>query len=96
MILARAIVDHPHLVVTEPLLNNMSLEDKNTMIDLLAGKDKPWTLVAVSRSIQFAGVCDRVIVLDKGIIIFDASLEALKKKPYCLNMFDDIEASDLL
>ncbi len=96
MILARAIVDHPHLVVTEPLLNNMSLEDKNTMIDLLAGKDKPWTLVAVSRSIQFAGVCDRVIVLDKGIIIFDGSLEALKKKPYCLNMFDDIEASDLL
>jgi len=90
IILARCIVDHPRLVVTEPLLYNLNDDDTERMINILTDRCNPWTLIAVSRSIRMAKACDRIIVMDKGQIIFDGALSVLEKEPYFNQLFDDV------
>ncbi|MCP4438813.1 MAG: ATP-binding cassette domain-containing protein [Aureispira sp.] len=90
IILARCIVDTPRLIATEPLLNNMDMMDKQRIIDLLTDRKNPWTLISVSRSAQLAKNCDRIIVMEKGQVIFKDSYEKLKEQPYFYDLFDDI------
>lgn len=90
IILARCIVDHPRLVVTEPLLYNLNDDDTERMINILTDRCNPWTLIAVSRSIRMAKACDRIIVMDQGQIIFDGDLKVLEKEPYFNQLFDDV------
>jgi ABC-type bacteriocin/lantibiotic exporter with double-glycine peptidase domain len=88
VLLARCIVDMPRFVATEPLLNNIETDDQNALLNLLSNRKYPWTLVAVTRSTKLAAVCDRVIVLDKGAIIFNGAYRELMNKPYFYNIFD--------
>jgi ABC-type bacteriocin/lantibiotic exporter with double-glycine peptidase domain len=88
IILARCIVDMPRFVATEPLLNNIETDDQNALINLLVNKSYPWTLVAVTRNMKLASVCDRVIVLDKGSVIYNGSFKGLMLEPYFYNVFD--------
>ena len=88
IILARCIVDMPRFVATEPLLDSIETDDKNALINLLADKKYPWTLVAVTRNTKLASICDRVIVMDKGEIIFNGKYNDLVMKPYFYNIFD--------
>lgn len=88
IIIARCIVDMPRLVATEPLLDNIETDDKNALINLFADKKYPWTLVAVTRNTKLASICDRVIVMDKGEIIFNGKYNDLMLKPYFYNIFD--------
>ncbi|MFT5645607.1 MAG: ABC-type bacteriocin/lantibiotic exporter with double-glycine peptidase domain [Aureispira sp.] len=90
IILARCIVDMPKLVVTEPLLYSMSSDDTKRIINILTNRENPWTLIAVSRSARMAKSCDRVIVMDKGKIIFKGSYQDLESQPYFDQLFDDV------
>lgn len=94
IILARCIVDTPRLITTEPLLNNMDISDKQKMINLLTDRKNPWTLISVSRSAQLAKHCDRVIVMDKGSIVFEGTYKALREQPYFYDLFDDVVVLD--
>lgn len=90
IILARCIVDMPKLVVTEPLLYSMNSDDTKRIINILTNKENPWTLIAVSRSARMAKACDRVIVMDKGQIVFKGSYQDLEAQPYFDQLFDDV------
>jgi ABC-type bacteriocin/lantibiotic exporter with double-glycine peptidase domain len=90
LILARCIVDHPRLVATEPLLNNVEAHDREKLMELLLSRKKPWTLVAVCRNSIMAQKCDRIIVLDKGEIIFKGTYDELLSQPYFNLLFDDL------
>jgi ABC-type bacteriocin/lantibiotic exporter with double-glycine peptidase domain len=90
IILARCIVDMPKLVVTEPLLYSMSSDDTKRIINILTNKENPWTLIAVSRSAKMAKACDRIVVMDKGQIIFKGLYKALEAQPYFDQLFDDV------
>jgi ABC-type bacteriocin/lantibiotic exporter with double-glycine peptidase domain len=90
IILARCIVDMPKLIVTEPLLYSMSSDDTKRIIEILTNRENPWTLIAVSRSARMAKSCDRIIVMDKGQIIFKGSYQALEAQPYFDQLFDDV------
>lgn len=90
IIIARAIIDNPHLVVTESLLDGFNTIDKTNTINLLTSRSEHWTLVAVSRNYNLASTCDKVIVLDKGKIIFNGTLTELQEKPYYEELFDNI------
>lgn len=90
IILARCIVDTPRLIVTEPLLYSLNANDTKKIINLLTDRANPWTLIAVSRSAKMAKSCDRVVVMDKGKIIFKGSYEILQQQPYFEQLFDDV------
>lgn len=90
IILARCIVDTPRLVVTEPLLYSLNAEDSKQVVKVLTDRENPWTLIAVSRSTLMAKACDRIIVMDRGSIIFKGSYEVLQQQPYFGQLFDDV------
>ena len=90
IILARCIVDTPRLVVTEPLLYSLNADDSKQIINLLTDRENPWTLIAVSRSAKMAQSCDRIVVMDKGRIVFKGSYEILQQQPYFEQLFDDV------
>ena len=90
IIIARAIIDNPHLVVTESLLDGLNTLDKKNTIDLLTSRKEHWTLVAVSRNYDLASTCDKIVVLDKGKIVFDGPLSLLKEQPYYEEVLDNI------
>ncbi|MGH1337551.1 MAG: peptidase domain-containing ABC transporter [Aureispira sp.] len=90
IILARCIVDTPRLVVTEPLLYSLNADDSKQIIDILTDRGNPWTLIAVSRSAKMAKSCDRIVVMDKGKIVFKGSYEILQQQPYFEQLFDDV------
>jgi ABC-type bacteriocin/lantibiotic exporter with double-glycine peptidase domain len=90
IIIARAIIDNPHLVITESLLDGLNTLDKKNTIDLFTSRKERWTLVAVSRNYDLASTCDKIVVLDKGKIIFDGPLSLLKEQPYYEEVLDNI------
>lgn len=90
ILLARCIVDTPRLIVTEPLLYGLSGEDTQQIVHLLTDKQNPWTLIAVSRSVQMAKSCDRIVVMDQGRVIFKGSFQQLEQQPYFDQLFDDV------
>ena len=87
IILARCIVDNPLLVGVEPFLNGITDRDRNQIINVLTKGS--WTLLAVTHLAQFAKRCDRIIVMDKGAIIFSGSFQELTKKDYARELFED-------
>jgi ABC-type bacteriocin/lantibiotic exporter with double-glycine peptidase domain len=94
IILARCIVDSPRFVAVEPILNNLNHADKLRLMQLLLDKKAPWTLVAVTYNSQLARRCDKIVVLDKGEIIFQGKYEELKQQPYFKDLFDDVFECD--
>ncbi len=87
ILLARCIVDTPLLVGMEPLLNGITDTERLQLINALV--KAPWTMVAVTHLAQFAKRCDRVVVMDKGAIIFNGSFDELTKQPYARELFED-------
>jgi len=91
ILLARCIVDHPRFLAAENLLVGLESREKRMLTNLLTAPNAPWTLVAVSRSSELAARCKRVIVLDKGEIIFNGCYNELKKQAYFNELFDGCE-----
>ncbi len=87
LIIARAAIDKPRMMVLEEFLHNIQRKDRVRITDYLT-KEKDWTLVAVSTDPYFAASCDRVIILDKGEIIAQGHFEELKNLEYINEVFN--------
>ena len=68
LVLARAIVSGPRLLVLDEVFSTLAPPDRREITALLSGPGVPWTLVAVSHDEEFLDVCDRVVVLHEGRI----------------------------
>ena len=82
LIIARAAVDKPRLLVLEEFLHNIERKDRVKISKFLTDKSKPWTLVAVSNDPVFAASCDKVIVMKEGEIMAIGDYESLKDKEF--------------
>lgn len=69
-ILARGIVDQPPLLLLEGLMDYLEKEEKEKILDVLFAPDAPWTLVGISNDWSFISRCDKVLLMDKGSIVF--------------------------
>lgn len=87
IILARCIVDMPMLVGVEPLLNGLTDEERLQIIRTLT--KAPWTLIAVTHKAAMARICDKIIVLNEGEIVFQGTFEELTQQPYARDLFED-------
>ena len=65
-LLARAIVDMPQLLLLEEALEHIDDADKSGLMDFLTSRDRPWTLVAVTRNPNFIELCDRAAIMEAG------------------------------
>ncbi len=68
LILARAIIKQPKLMILEDPLDQFNLEETKRIINYLTAKERPWSLVVVSSKKSWRTVCNQVITLEKGEI----------------------------
>ena len=68
IVLARAIVKKPKVLILEDALDQFNMKETNTIIDFLTAPENPWALVVVSSNPRWRKKCNEIITLDKGII----------------------------
>ena len=68
LILARAILKQPKVLILEDALDQFNLEETNSIIDYLTSNDQLWTLIVVSTNERWKEKCDQKIMLENGRI----------------------------
>ncbi|KAB1069110.1 ATP-binding cassette domain-containing protein [Tamlana haliotis] len=66
IILARAILKAPKLLILEKPLNKTSKEESSDIIDFLTHKDNPWAIIVISNDPNWAKSCTELLTLEKG------------------------------
>ena len=87
IMVARAIVGQPKLLVMEEALGNLNSRDRLRIAQLLTDRKRPWTLVSVTADPLFAALCDRVLVLKEGRIVFEGTFEAVQETEHYERIF---------
>ena len=75
LLVARAIVRRPRLVVLGNLLDRLEPTTRKKIVAELANKRQQWTLVILSNEPGVARSCDRVLMMRRGSILFDGTPE---------------------
>ncbi len=92
ILVARSVVGKPNLLVMEEPLAGLNFKDRLGIAHFLTDKTKPWTLVCVTEDPVLAALCDRVLIMKEGEIIFDGPFEAAQKT----KDFDKVFRSNLV
>lgn len=87
IVLARCIAEKPRLLLLEEFLETFDFKHRKQIVDYIIGLGEATTVMAISNDPDFASKCDRVIVMDKGTIIFDGKFEDIRKEQYLKSMF---------
>jgi len=66
LLLARAMVGQPGLLVLDGILDEMDQATQARLAHAVCAKDAPWTLLVLTRSAQVAALCERVVKLQVG------------------------------
>lgn len=88
IVLARCIAENPQLILLEEFLGIFDNVQKRKVIQYLTNKENTATILAVSNDSEFASKCDRVIIMEKGEIVFEGAFEEVRKKQDLLKNFN--------
>ncbi len=69
IVLARAIVHNPELLVLKDPLENFEQEEAQKIIEYLTNTDHPWSIVISSRNPLWRKHCSKIIYLNNGTLI---------------------------
>ena len=87
IIIARAVVHRPQLLVVEEIMHNLQRNIKENISSFLTDEDQPWSMLVVSNDPIMAAKCDRVVVLRNGEIIADDVHANLTDKEFYPEIF---------
>jgi ABC-type bacteriocin/lantibiotic exporter with double-glycine peptidase domain len=87
ILVARAIAGRPKLLSMEEPLGNLNYRDRLRISKLLTENQHLWTLVAVTSDPLLASLCDRVVVLKEGKIVFEGDFEEVQKTEHYQRIF---------
>tara|TARA_Y100000589_G_scaffold246893_1_gene234734 strand:- start:49287 stop:50984 length:1698 start_codon:yes stop_codon:yes gene_type:complete len=79
ILLARATVINPRLLIIDEIFDHIVPEDINEIIAFLTDKSNPWTLVLVSKAPKMLSKADKIIWLEKGEIKGEYKFDELQK-----------------
>ena len=79
IILARAIIKQPKIMILEDPLDQFNLEETKQIISYLTDIKRPWALIVVSSKKSWRTKCSTTITLDKGEIKNSGTYEELIK-----------------
>jgi putative ABC transport system ATP-binding protein len=68
LLLARAIVDRPRLLVLDEALDGVDEAARRAVVGALFAADAPWTVLVTTHIDEVAALCDQQYVLDKGVL----------------------------
>lgn len=80
LILARCLAKEPRLLILNDFFSNFPKNDRLDLINILAQRSNPWTLLVVSNDPLIMAACDRVIFLKEGSVLADGTLEEIFKE----------------
>ncbi|WP_117880936.1 peptidase domain-containing ABC transporter [Aureibaculum luteum] len=69
IVLARALVKKPKLLILEDPLENFHKEEAKRIIDFLASSSRAWSLIVVSNNLSWKAHCNKHITLKNGNIV---------------------------
>ena len=91
LLVARAVVADPNLLVMEEPLGNLNFRDRLRISQMLTDQSHAWTFVAITEDPLLASLCDRVVVLKDGQFIFDGTFKAVQKTEHYERIFRENE-----
>ena len=78
---ARCVVEKPKLLMINDIYRELHKSERMSAIAFLTDKVNPWTLLTISNDPMIMAACDRVVVLNEGVIVMDGSYKELIKNP---------------
>lgn len=69
IILTRALINNPKLVLYDDTLFSGTKEQKEHCWNELVSKQNPFTLLAISNNINFIKKCEKVVIMEDGVIV---------------------------
>jgi len=94
ILIARAVISSPGLLVMEQPLGKMNQRDRVILSNFLTDKKNPWTLICASEDPMLAAFCDRIVVLDAGRIVFEGTFEAVQQTEHFTKVFHTMFRSE--
>ncbi len=88
LILARCMAKSPKLMVLNDFFSGLPRTEKLALIQRIASRDNPWTLLTVSNDPIIMAACDRVVVLEEGKIKAEGPFEELLKSDVIKTFID--------
>ncbi|MBC6993555.1 ABC transporter transmembrane domain-containing protein [Neolewinella lacunae] len=89
LLLARAIIRRPRLLVLGGLLEQLEPSIRKTIVQELTSPATPWTLVLVSNDPLVARACGRALVMRRGQITHDGAAELVLADPSTLEVWNN-------
>jgi ABC-type bacteriocin/lantibiotic exporter with double-glycine peptidase domain len=87
ILIARAIAAKPKMLVLEQPLGTLNFRDRLRISQMLTDNAAPWTLVCSSDDPLLASMCQRVVVLKGGEIVFDGNFDDVRQTPHFERVF---------
>ena len=81
LLLARAIVGRPRLLLLDALLPAVALPERVQMLRRLLAPGLPWTVIVATTQPELLALLPRIAVLDEGKLVAEGTLEELRTKP---------------
>jgi ABC-type bacteriocin/lantibiotic exporter with double-glycine peptidase domain len=95
ILVARALLTNPYLLVMDEPTASLQFHDRIKISRLLTGSGRTWTLVASTDDPLLASMCDRVLVMNEGRIIFSGTFDALQQTEHYKKLFNTEIQTDL-
>lgn len=87
IMLARAIVGNPKLILLEDNFNDLNVSDRNRVVEYLIAKGDASSVIAVSNDPEIAQLFDNVLVLDQGETLAIGEYNSLKGNSWFNEIF---------
>jgi len=87
IVLTRCLAEKPRLLLLEEFLDTFDFSYRKKIMNHIINLGESTTVIAISNDPEFASKCDRVIVMDKGTILFNGNFSELRKDQYLKSMF---------
>lgn len=86
LILARALLMRPNLLLMEDLFAGVDWEQKGPVYDLVLDAEAPYTALVVSQDPRVLEKCDKIVFLDRGKLVFYGTYADLMKTERSLRL----------
>ncbi|MEM9885242.1 MAG: ATP-binding cassette domain-containing protein [Bacteroidota bacterium] len=96
IMLARAIISRPKLLVLENFMSSKASPEMGKVIECLLNKEEDWSVICVSNDPRVAKLCDRVIMMNKGEVIAEGAYDDVKYTDYGQEIFGYEPAEEMV
>ncbi|MBL7779033.1 MAG: ABC transporter ATP-binding protein [Chitinophagales bacterium] len=87
ILLTRSLLTEPKLLLLEDCWSGLERVEQDTMINYLTGQDCKTTLIAITNDELFASKCDKIILLENGLVSAVGSFEKVRATVAYQRMF---------